>query len=80
MAPFLVFEDADLEAAVEWLMGSRFHASGQSCVCANRTLLHSSLTVRFTALLTSCVTYVLTRAYPTLRPELLIIILHYFFV
>jgi succinate-semialdehyde dehydrogenase/glutarate-semialdehyde dehydrogenase len=38
-APFLVFEDADLEAAVEGAMASKFRASGQTCVCANRFLV-----------------------------------------
>lgn len=50
-APFLVFEDADLEAAVEGLMASKFRASGQTCICANRILLHSSVAERFTQLL-----------------------------
>ncbi len=50
-APFLVFEDADLEAAVEGLMASKFRASGQTCICANRILLHRSVAERFTQLL-----------------------------
>lgn len=50
-APFLVFEDADLEAAVEGLIASKFRASGQTCICANRILLHSSVAERFTQLL-----------------------------
>jgi succinate-semialdehyde dehydrogenase/glutarate-semialdehyde dehydrogenase len=50
-APFLVFEDADLEAAVEGLMASKFRASGQTCICANRILVHESVRERFTALL-----------------------------
>jgi len=50
-APFLVFEDADLKAAVEGLMASKFRASGQTCICANRILLHRSVAERFTELL-----------------------------
>jgi succinate-semialdehyde dehydrogenase/glutarate-semialdehyde dehydrogenase len=50
-APFLVFEDADLEVAVEGLMDSKFRASGQTCICANRILLHRSVAERFTELL-----------------------------
>jgi len=50
-APFLVFEDADLEAAVEGLMASKFRASGQTCICANRILVHESVREQFTALL-----------------------------
>ena len=54
-APFIVFEDADLEAAVEGLMVSKFRASGQTCVCANRILVHSSVVLRFTELLVGVV-------------------------
>jgi len=35
-APFIVFDDADIEAAVEGAMVSKFRNSGQTCVCANR--------------------------------------------
>jgi succinate-semialdehyde dehydrogenase/glutarate-semialdehyde dehydrogenase len=50
-APFVVFADADLEAAVEGLMVSKFRASGQTCICANRILVHDSVRERFTDLL-----------------------------
>jgi len=42
-APFIVFEDADLDAAVEGAMASKFRNSGQTCVCANRLYVHSSV-------------------------------------
>ncbi|MGC2401030.1 MAG: NAD-dependent succinate-semialdehyde dehydrogenase [Acidobacteriaceae bacterium] len=35
-APFVVFEDADIEAAVKGLMASKFRNAGQTCICANR--------------------------------------------
>lgn len=35
-APFIVFDDADLEGALEQLMASKFRNAGQTCVCANR--------------------------------------------
>ena len=54
-APFLVFEDADLEAAVDGLMASKFRASGQTCICANRILVHESVRGQFTALLKKAV-------------------------
>jgi succinate-semialdehyde dehydrogenase/glutarate-semialdehyde dehydrogenase len=54
-APFLVFEDADLEAALEGLMASKFRASGQTCICANRILVHDSVREDFTALLKKAV-------------------------
>lgn len=38
-APFIVFEDADIEAAVDGLMVSKFRNAGQTCVCANRVLV-----------------------------------------
>ena len=50
-APFVVFEDADLEAAVSGLMVSKFRASGQTCICANRILVHESVRERFADLL-----------------------------
>jgi succinate-semialdehyde dehydrogenase/glutarate-semialdehyde dehydrogenase len=52
-APFIVFDDADLEAAAEGLMASKFRGSGQTCVCANRILVHHSVEDRFTALLST---------------------------
>ena len=42
-APFIVFEDADIDAAVEGLMISKFRNSGQTCVCTNRTIVHESV-------------------------------------
>ena len=42
-APFIVFEDADLDAAVEGAMIAKFRNSGQTCVCANRIYVHESL-------------------------------------
>jgi succinate-semialdehyde dehydrogenase/glutarate-semialdehyde dehydrogenase len=40
-APFLVFEDADLDLAVEGMIASKFRNAGQTCVCANRFLVHA---------------------------------------
>ena len=54
-APFIVFDDADLEAAVEGLIISKVRASGQTCVCANRILVHASVAGRFTELLVKAV-------------------------
>lgn len=42
-APFIVFEDADLDAAVRGLIASKFRISGQTCVCANRILVHRAV-------------------------------------
>jgi succinate-semialdehyde dehydrogenase / glutarate-semialdehyde dehydrogenase len=42
-APFIVFADADLDAAVEGAMISKFRNAGQTCVCANRILVHDSV-------------------------------------
>lgn len=42
-APFIVFDDADLDAAVDGLMASKFRNSGQTCVCANRILVQDSI-------------------------------------
>jgi len=42
-APFIVFDDADLDAAVEGAMASKFRNTGQTCVCANRLLVQSGV-------------------------------------
>ena len=42
-APFLVFDDADLDAAVAGAMVSKFRNSGQTCVCANRIYVQSGI-------------------------------------
>ena len=46
-AAFIVFEDADIEDAVTELMASKFRNSGQTCVCANRILIQSSIYDKF---------------------------------
>ncbi|MCC6311923.1 MAG: NAD-dependent succinate-semialdehyde dehydrogenase [Trueperaceae bacterium] len=47
-APFLVFADADLDDAVAQVMASKFRNAGQTCVCANRIYVHSSVVEEFT--------------------------------
>src|SRR3989454_3323228 len=42
-APFIVFEDADLDAAVEGLMVSKFRNAGQTCICPNRVFVQESV-------------------------------------
>jgi len=42
-APFIVFDDADLDAAVEGAMASKFRNAGQTCVCANRLYVHDKV-------------------------------------
>jgi succinate-semialdehyde dehydrogenase / glutarate-semialdehyde dehydrogenase len=46
-APFIVFEDADLNAAVEGLMASKFRNGGQTCVSPNRVYVHDAVHDRF---------------------------------
>ncbi len=46
-APFIVFEDADIDAAVQGAMASKFRNSGQTCVCSNRFLVHTSVYDQF---------------------------------
>jgi len=46
-APFIVFDDADLDAAVEGLMVSKFRNGGQTCVCPNRVFVHAAVHDRF---------------------------------
>ncbi len=54
-APFIVFDDADLEAAVEGAMASKFRNSGQTCVCANRILVQDAVYGAFAERLTAAV-------------------------
>ncbi|NWH07351.1 MAG: NAD-dependent succinate-semialdehyde dehydrogenase [Alphaproteobacteria bacterium] len=42
-APFIVFEDADIDAAVEGAMASKYRNMGQTCVCANRFLVQEKV-------------------------------------
>ena len=42
-APFIIFEDADLDLAVKGVMASKFRNAGQTCVCTNRILVHESV-------------------------------------
>ncbi|EJY0897539.1 NAD-dependent succinate-semialdehyde dehydrogenase [Vibrio parahaemolyticus] len=42
-APFIVFDDADIDAAVAGAMASKFRNAGQTCVCANRFYVHSKV-------------------------------------
>ncbi len=42
-APFIVFNDADLDAAVDGAMAAKFRNAGQTCVCANRLLVQSGV-------------------------------------
>ena len=48
-APFIVFDDADLDAAVEGAMASKYRNTGQTCVCANRILVQDSVYDAFAA-------------------------------
>jgi succinate-semialdehyde dehydrogenase/glutarate-semialdehyde dehydrogenase len=48
-APFIVFDDADLDAAVEGAMQSKYRNSGQTCVCANRILVQDRVYDAFAA-------------------------------
>jgi succinate-semialdehyde dehydrogenase / glutarate-semialdehyde dehydrogenase len=51
-APFIVFEDADLDAAVAGLMAAKFRNGGQTCISPNRVYVHASVYDRFAELLT----------------------------
>jgi succinate-semialdehyde dehydrogenase/glutarate-semialdehyde dehydrogenase len=54
-APFIVFDDADLDAAVEGALASKFRNTGQTCVCANRLLVQAGVYEEFTAKLSAAV-------------------------
>ena len=46
-APFIVFEDADIEAAVEGAIAAKYRNAGQTCVCANRIYVHEDIYEEF---------------------------------
>ncbi len=50
-APFIVFEDADIEAAVAGTLASKYRNTGQTCVCANRILVQDTIHDKFAAAL-----------------------------
>ena len=54
-APFIVFDDADLDAAVEGLIASKYRNTGQTCVCANRVFVQDSIYDAFAAKLAEAV-------------------------
>jgi len=54
-APFIVFDDADLDAAVQGAIASKYRNTGQTCVCANRLLAQESVYDQFVAKLVDAV-------------------------
>ena len=54
-APFIVFDDADLDAAVEGAIASKYRNTGQTCVCANRLLVQDAVYEEFSAKLAQAV-------------------------
>lgn len=55
-APFLVFDDADVDAAVKGTIASKFRNMGQSCVCANRIFVQEGIYETYTEKLVAAVT------------------------
>jgi len=54
-APFIVFDDADIDAAVQGAMVSKYRNAGQTCVCSNRLIIQSGIYEEFVAKLTEAV-------------------------
>ncbi len=54
-APFIVFDDADIDAAVAGVLASKFQVNGQSCLCANRIFVQEGVAEAFTAKLVDAV-------------------------
>lgn len=48
-APFIVFDDADLDAAIEGALIAKFRNAGQTCVCVNRFLVQAGIYEKFIA-------------------------------
>ena len=54
-APFIVFDDADLEIAVKATLASKYRNAGQTCVCANRILVQDTVMVEYAEMLADAV-------------------------
>lgn len=54
-APFIVFDDADLDAAIDGLLASKYRNSGQTCVCTNRVFIQQSIYQKFSEKLVAAV-------------------------
>ena len=54
-APFIVFDDADLDAAVEGAIASKYRNAGQTCVCANRLYVQDGVYEQFAEKLVAAV-------------------------
>ena len=65
-APLLVFEDADLDAAVAGAIAAKFRNAGQTCICPNRLLVHEAVHDAFAQKLTAAVAAL--RVGPALEP------------
>ena len=63
-SPFIVFDDADLEAAVEGAIASKFRNGGQTCVCSNRILVQAGVYEAFAAKLAGAGVPVTAKRYP----------------
>lgn len=59
-APFIVFEDADIDAAIEGAMISKYRNAGQTCVCTNRFYVHANVYDNFAAKLAARVSSALS--------------------
>ena len=55
-APFIIFDDADLDAAIEGAIASKYRNSGQTCVCANRFIVQKGVYDEFAGKLVKAVT------------------------
>jgi succinate-semialdehyde dehydrogenase/glutarate-semialdehyde dehydrogenase len=54
-APFIVFDDCDLDVALKALMNAKFRNAGQTCIAANRIFVHNNVYRKFAAMLTEAV-------------------------
>jgi succinate-semialdehyde dehydrogenase / glutarate-semialdehyde dehydrogenase len=68
-APFIVFDDADLDAAVAGAIASKYRNSGQTCVCANRLLVQAGVYDAFAAKLVEAVSALAVGRRPQARRD-----------
>lgn len=54
-APFIIFDDADIDEAITGLIASKFRNAGQTCVCSNRIFVHDTIYAEFSSKFTKAV-------------------------
>lgn len=69
-APFIVMNDADLDKAVEAVIGSKFRNAGQTCICTNRIFVQEEVYEEFAGKFTTAVEQILKSEMDSAKEQL----------